>query len=90
MINSLYHFFAGSCRVGLIGPTIGPSRARPNGTCRAWHGGLEVRPGHGPVWASGWHDPLFFVPGCAHAGPILSCFGLTHLAQLGWPGIVSC
>jgi hypothetical protein len=35
--NSLYHFFAGSCRARLIGPIIGPSQAQPNGS--------EVRPG---------------------------------------------
>jgi hypothetical protein len=83
--NSLYHFLL--CRVGLIGSTIGPSRARPNVSCRAWHRGPEVRLGHGSVQASGRHNPLSFVSGCAHAGPITSFFGPAHLAWPGWSGI---
>jgi hypothetical protein len=29
--------------------------AQPNGLCRAWHDGPEVRLGHGPVWTLGQH-----------------------------------
>jgi hypothetical protein len=80
-------FLSHVCRAGQIGPTIGPSRARPNGSCHAWHNEPEVRPGHGPVWASGHHGPQSFMLGRARAGPIPSCFRPVHLAQLGWPGI---
>jgi hypothetical protein len=66
VIKIFFIFFVGSCRVGLIRPTIGPSWARPNGSCRAWHVRPEARPGHGPVWASSWHEPLSFVPDQFH------------------------
>jgi hypothetical protein len=70
VIKIVYIIFL-SGRAGLIRPTIGPSRARPNRSCRAWHGGPEVRPGQGP---------LSFVLGCA-------CDRPAHLAQPGWPCI---
>jgi hypothetical protein len=76
-----------SCRAGLIGSIIGPSRARPNGSCRAWHGGPEARPGHVLVRASGRDGPLSFKSGRVCVGPTSSCFEPTHLARPRWPGI---
>jgi hypothetical protein len=77
-----------SGRASLTGSTTGPSRVWPKGLCHAWHDVPEVRPTHDVVPASGCHGQLTFVPGRAHARPILSCFGPAHLTQLKWPGIV--